>query len=392
MSTNLPFGDRVLKIVDTVVRQNSREKPADGLLRAELKRQRELSPETSRDVARAVFTIFRWRDWIDPSSPMRDQLTEALALQKRFEKTPESFSDEELLAHAVPEWIRGAMEVSSEWIRSLQSEPRLWLRARRGAAEQASFALGDCHIPSQKLLADCIEYRGSQDLFRTPGFHAGEFELQDLSSQIVGLVCDPKPGETWWDACAGEGGKMLHLSDLMQNKGLIWASDRADWRLKRLKLRAGRSKAFNYRSVLWDGGAKPPTKTMFDGVLIDAPCSGVGTWQRNPHARWTTTSEDVTELAAVQQQMLNTAAGSVKPGGRLIYSVCTLTKAETTEVATRFQDAHPEFAPVPFTNPLTNQPTDGNQLFLWPGDGGNGMFIAVWRREKKTGRQETKQT
>lgn len=392
MATNLPFSDRVLKIVELVVRQNSREKPADGLLRAELKRQRELSPETSRDVARAVFTIFRWRGWIDSAAPMREQLTEAIALQKRFEAAPESFSDEELFAHAVPGWIHEGMQVAAAWVRSLQSEPRLWLRARRGTAEQVSFALGDCERSSQRALADCLEYRGAQDLFRTPAFHAGEFELQDISSQIVGLVCDPKPGETWWDACAGEGGKMLHLSDLMQNKGLIWASDRADWRLKRLKLRAGRSKAFNYRSVLWDGGAKPPTKTMFDGVLIDAPCSGVGTWQRNPHARWTTTSEDVTELAAVQQQMLNTAAGSVKPGGRLIYSVCTLTKAETTEVATRFQDAHPEFAPVPFTNPLTNQPTDGNQLWLWPGDGGNGMFIAVWRREKKTGRQETKQT
>ncbi len=392
MATNLPFSDRVLKIVDAVVRQNSREKPADGLLRAELKRQRELSPETARDVARAVFTIFRWRGWIDPTSPMREQLVEALALQKRLENSPASFTDEELLAHAVPGWIHDAMETSAAWARGLQSEPRLWLRARRGSGEQVSFALGDCRVPPQKALADCIEYQGSQDLFRTPGFHAGDFELQDISSQIVGLVCAPKPGETWWDACAGEGGKMLHLSDLMQNKGLIWASDRADWRLKRLKLRAGRSKAFNYRSVLWDGGAKPPTKTMFDGVLIDAPCSGVGTWQRNPHARWTTTADDVTELAAVQKQMLQTAAGSVKPGGRLLYSVCTLTRAETSEVAETFHASHPGFIPEPISNPLTGHTTASNQLWLRPSDGGNGMFIAAWRREKKTGRQETKQT
>lgn len=392
VATNLPFGDRVLKIVDSIVRQNSREKPADGLLRAELKRQRELSPETARDVARAVFTIFRWRGWIDPSSPMREQLPEALALQKRFETSPASFTNDELLAHAVPEWIHSAMDVSADWVRALQSEPRLWLRARRGMAEQVSFALGDCRISSQPALADCIEYQGAQDLFRTPGFHAGEFELQDISSQIVGLICAPKPGETWWDACAGEGGKMLHLSDLMQNKGLIWASDRADWRLKRLKLRAARSKAFNYRSVIWDGGAKPPTKTMFDGVLIDAPCSGVGTWQRNPHARWTTTANDVAELASVQKQMLRTAAGSVKPGGRLIYSVCTLTRAETTEVAAEFQNAFPEFAAEPILNPLNETAPAQHHLWLWPSDGGNGMLIAAWRREKKTGRQETKQT
>src|SRR6185295_17316743 len=128
--------------------------------------------------------------------------------------------------------------------------------------------------------------------------------------------------------CAGEGGKTMHLSALMENKGLIWASDRAAWRLKNLKRRAARAKVFNFRSELWDGGAKLPTKTKFDGILVDAPCSGVGTWQRNPHARWTTTLDDVRELGAVQLQLLDRVAGSLKPEGRLIYSVCTLTRTE----------------------------------------------------------------
>src|SRR6185503_8199501 len=123
--------------------------------------------------------------------------------------------------------------------------------------------LGECWISGNPGLGDTLEYRGREDLFRMREFHAGAFEVQDISSQIVGLTCAPEPGETWWDACAGEGGKLLHLSDLMQNKGLIWASDRVEWRLKRLKLRAGRAKAFNYRSAIWDGGAKPPTKTRF---------------------------------------------------------------------------------------------------------------------------------
>src|SRR5436305_4189145 len=83
-------------------------------------------------------------------------------------------------------------------------------------------------------LANILRYDGEEDLFRTPEFHAGEFEIQDICSQLVGLLCAPKPGETWWDACAGEGGKTLHLSDLMENKGLIWACDRAEWRLQKL--------------------------------------------------------------------------------------------------------------------------------------------------------------
>src|SRR6185295_12507460 len=134
--------------------------------------------------------------------------------------------------------------------------------------------LGNCKRFGSGALADTLEYNGNNDLFRTPEFHEGEFELQDISSQAVGLICNPKPGETWWDACAGEGGKLLHLSGLMENKGLIWASDRAAWRLQKLKRRTARAKVFNYRSAPWNGEAKLPTKTKFDGVLLDAPCSG----------------------------------------------------------------------------------------------------------------------
>ncbi|MBI4627026.1 MAG: RsmB/NOP family class I SAM-dependent RNA methyltransferase, partial [Verrucomicrobia bacterium] len=155
----------------------------------------------------------------------------------------------------------------------------------------------------------------------------------------------PKPGETWWDACAGEGGKTLHLADLMMNKGVVWATDRSDKRLDTLKRRAARAKLFNYRTEFWDGGSRLPTKIKFDGILLDAPCSGVGTWQRNPHARWTTTPDDVRELAATQRVLLENVCGSLKPGGRLIYAVCTLTRSETTAVADAFTAAHPELEP-----------------------------------------------
>jgi 16S rRNA (cytosine967-C5)-methyltransferase len=224
-------------------------------------------------------------------------------------------------------------------------------------------------------------------LFKTPEFHAGEFEIQDIASQAVGLLCAPKPGETWWDACAGEGGKLLHLSDLMENKGLIWASDRAAWRLQKLKRRTARAKAFNYRAAHWDGGAKLPTKTKFDGVLVDAPCSGVGTWQRNPQARWATTVEDVKELAEVQKRLLAHVGPSVKPGGKLIYSVCTLTRAETSEVVDHFNQTQAEFQPLTLLpgalgTQASRVPTNAATLTLWPQDlGGNGMFVAVWRRK-----------
>ena len=121
---------------------------------------------------------------------------------------------------------------------------------------------------------------------------------------------------------------------------------------------------------------------------MDAPCSGVGTWQRNPHARWTTTPDDVQELAAMQQVLLNNVAGSLKPGGRLIYSVCTLTRSETTAVANAFTAAHPELEPSPLQNiagfgSADSANTNSAQVFLWPQKiNANGMFIASWQRKR----------
>jgi 16S rRNA (cytosine967-C5)-methyltransferase len=248
------------------------------------------------------------------------------------------------------------------------------LRARPGQA--AALAKSLFAAETTAFAPDAVRFTGTQDLFKTEQFKTGEFEIQDVGSQLVGLAAAPKPGETWWDACAGEGGKTLHLADLMQNKGVVWSSDRNAKRLDTLKRRAARAKLFNYRVALWDGTPKLPTKAKFDGILLDAPCSGVGTWQRNPHARWTTTPEDVAELAAIQRQLLDTVAGSLKPNGRLIYAVCTLTRSETTAVANAFTAAHPELEPQPV---LGKTP----QLTLWPHEfNSNGMFIAAWKKKK----------
>jgi 16S rRNA (cytosine967-C5)-methyltransferase len=269
------------------------------------------------------------------------------------------------------------MDVASEWLRAIQPEPKIWLRARPGQGKALAAKLGDCKVFGHGPLADILQYCGNIDLFRTSEFHAGEFELQDISSQAVGLICAPQPGQTVWDACAGEGGKTLHLCDLMRNKGLIWASDRAEWRLQKLKRRAARAGAFNYRVKLWNGGTRLPTKTLFDMVLVDAPCSGIGTWQRNPHARWTTTADDIRELGEIQTQLLDHAAAAVKPGGKLIYSACTLARAETSVIVKTFN--HSDFEPLPISNPLVAESNASSQTWLLPQQfGGNGMFVAAW--------------
>jgi len=353
------------------------------VLREALASRRAPTGEETREISRAVFSYFRWFGWLDRKRPLPVQIQYALELAQAFAERPNSFSDEKLIERAVPDWIREQLAVSPAWARAIQREPSLWLRARRGQGKALSEKLGTTW---KSPLPDAVLYLGKEDLYRRPEFHAGEFEIQDIASQVVGLLCAPKPGETWWDACAGEGGKLLHLSDVMENKGLIWASDRAAWRLQKLKRRTSRAKVFNYRAAAWDGGAKLPTKTKFDGVLVDAPCSGIGTWQRNPHARWTTTLEDVKELAEIQKKLLAHVAPSIKPGGKLIYAVCTLARSETAEVVEVFNQSQPEFKPMLLELPVTEQipklraPTP--EMTIWPQHlGGNGMFIAAWRRK-----------
>lgn len=359
------------------------ENPADKVLREHLKAERDILPSDARAVSQTVFKYFRWRGWLDSNAPLNLQIRKARELAANFSADPNSFSDATLMERVAPAWLSEEMEITPAWTRAIQAEPKLWLRAKPGQGRALCEKLGAAKL-EKTILPDAIHYKGEEDLFKREEFHTGEFEIQDIASQAVGWLCAPKPGETWWDTCAGEGGKTLHLSALMQNKGLIWSSDRAEWRLKNLKRRAARAQVFNFRTAPWDGGAKLPTKTKFDGVLVDAPCSGVGTWQRNPHARWTTTLQDVKELAMIQKQLLANVAPSLKPGGKLIFAVCTLTRSETMEVVADFNSRFAtEFEPMLLPEKICGGLPTAAAVTILPQDlGGNGMFIAGWRRVK----------
>lgn len=363
-----------------IIDQVSAEKPADYVLRGVLGADKDLPPADKRDISRAVFIYYRWINWLDKAASTQSRVASALDLQRKFDTDPSYFKTETLAARAVPEWVHSEIDLTPDYLRHLQTDAALWIRVQKEFAAALPRSLGNLAPSPSPLIPESrrdttLRYTGQTDLFKTSEFHQGVFEIQDLASQLVGYAANPKSTETWWDTCAGEGGKTLHLSELMENKGLIWASDRNTGRLATLRKRAGRAQAFNYRAVTWNGGPFLPTKTKFDGILIDAPCSGVGTWQRNPHARWTTTPNDVKELAEIQLQLLNHAAPALKPGGRLIYAVCTLTKSETTKIANAFTESHPDFIPDSVLG-------KGPQLHLWPHElNANGMFIAAWKRK-----------
>ncbi len=394
----------------------SSDQRADTALRFYFEHHRYLQPPAKRVISQTVFVYFRWLSWLDAKASPQKRLEQAVGMHERFTADAKSIKPEALAVRAVPAWLwdelsfppaadANAPSVASAkdgYLRQLQRDPALWIRARPGQGVALAKSLFACEFTDRT--PDALRFTGTQDLFKTEQFKTGEFEIQDLASQLVSLAAAPKPGENWWDACAGEGGKALHLADLMQNKGVVWATDRNGKRIDTLKRRFARAKLFNYRTDFWDGGSKLPSKMKFDGILLDAPCSGVGTWQRNPHARWTTTPDDVRELAAMQRVLLENVCKSLKPGGRLIYAVCTLTRSETTAVADAFTAAHPELEPVaveaggrtPDAGKSRAKDHDSTEAvppascvrppasgFLWPHElNANGMFIASWKLKK----------
>ncbi len=177
-------------------------------------------------------------------------------------------------------------------------------------------------------------------------YRDGLFEMQDEGSQLLSLLVDPQPGMTVIDACAGGGGKALHLAALMQNAGRLIAIDLDDRKLRHLQVRADRAgaKVHLILSAQRDEAAIARLRGKAHAVLVDAPCSAIGTVRRNPALKLSYTPERSEALSATQFKLLDSAALLVRPGGRLVYSTCTLLTKENEEVASRFLDSHAEFS------------------------------------------------
>lgn len=207
----------------------------------------------------------------------------------------------------------------------------------------------------------------------------GLVEVQDTGSQIVCAVVAAKPDETVIDLCAGAGGKTLALAAAMENRGALLASDTDRTRLSRLGPRAQRAGATLVETLLLNPGqeveALSPWQARADAVLVDAPCSGTGTWRRNPEARWRITEKELSRLAALQSRLLDIAAGLVRPGGRLVFVTCSLLDAEGKAQVDDFLARHPGWrAELP---PLPAGRVHGRGLRLTPShDGTDGFFVA----------------
>ncbi|MBS0441797.1 MAG: RsmB/NOP family class I SAM-dependent RNA methyltransferase, partial [Proteobacteria bacterium] len=229
-------------------------------------------------------------------------------------------------------------------------------------------------------------------LNRLEVFTSGAVEVQDEGSQLLALLLAPKRGEMVVDFCAGAGGKTLALGAAMRNTGRLYAFDTSGHRLAALKPRLARSGLSNVYPVQIAHERDERIKRLagkIDRVLVDAPCSGLGTLRRNPDLKWRQTPQAIAELRAKQTAILASAARLVKPGGRLVYATCSLLREENEAIAQAFGEAHKDaFRPLPVEELLAAAHVAGGAelvreglLRLWPQrHGTDGFFAAAWQK------------
>lgn len=297
-----------------------------------------------------------------------------------------------------PEWLQTALgALSAADIRALNEAAPLDLRVNQLTAsrDHVRAALGAAGIIAAPTRLSPLGLRvvGRPPLAQQASFRAGHVEVQDEGSQLVALLADARPGQAVLDYCAGAGGKTLALAGAMQNKGRLIACDISEKRLDRAVKRLRRAGVHNVERRALGPDAQPWLKRQagrFDRVLVDAPCSGTGTWRRNPDMKWKIGPTDVAELCAVQADVLDRASRLVKPGGRLIYATCSILPAENDGAVEAFLERHGDFRIVPVATVWATVlagdcPVEGPYLRLSPArHGTDGFFAAILERAAAT--------
>ncbi len=287
----------------------------------------------------------------------------------------------------LPEWAREeiSFSVDETFGMCMQRRPPLWLRVQGADPEKVREQLKGEGVESaiHPRIPNALMIRDPHvNLLTLESYRQRRIEVQDLSSQCIGLACAPSPGERWWDVCAGGGGKSLQLASLMAGKGLVNATDIRSSALDELRKRAGFASLSNIRAEVWDGATLPEKLAdSCDGVLVDAPCSSSGRWRRNPDARWTLAKKRLHELNRTQAALLDIAQGAVRPGGVLVYATCSLFDCENSGMVEAFLKKHPSFSPEPFPNPVTGILNDGLCRILPQDADCDASFTARFRKD-----------
>ncbi|MEJ5990707.1 RsmB/NOP family class I SAM-dependent RNA methyltransferase [Ramlibacter sp. PS3R-8] len=234
---------------------------------------------------------------------------------------------------------------------------------------------------------------GKPSLAKVDAFARGAVEVQDEGSQLLALLTDARRGQMVVDFCAGAGGKTLALGAAMRNTGRLYAFDTSGHRLDNLKPRLARSKLSNVHPAAIAHERDDRIKRLagkIDRVIVDAPCSGLGTLRRNPDLKWRQAPQTLAEVTKLQAAILESAARLLKPGGRIVYATCSLLRAENEDIAAAFTAAHRDFRRLSVQELLEGHKiaaaaslcsADGQDLRLWPHrHGTDGFYAAAWEK------------
>lgn len=392
---------------------------ADGVLSGFFRANPQLGQRDRAAVADAVFDVLRHRRWLEKlcheASPRRLLLAVLLKFQGLSTSAvaplanPDELewlkevrgSDASGLTEAerldLPDWMfhRLADQYGSAELenlgRALQSSAHLDLRVNtiKVSREQALTALAEAGIQAQPTpyAPHGIRLVGKPAINLLPIFKEGGIEVQDEGSQLIAQLVAPRRQDLVVDFCAGAGGKTLALGAAMDSRGRLYAFDVSDRRLANLRPRLKRSGLSNVFPQRIAGTRDAHVKRLAgkaDRVLLDVPCSGLGTLRRNPDLKWRTREADITEMAAKQAEILRFAAELLKPGGRLVYATCSLLKEENEDVVRNFLETHPGFQQLDAALVLAQTRVGldtGEYLRLRPDlHGTDGFFAAVLQR------------
>lgn len=256
-----------------------------------------------------------------------------------------------LVAESVPDWLHalGQRELGAAWpdeLHALNEPAKVVLRVNtlkttREALQRSLFENENINTEAPAGYPDALILAQRQNIFTRPQFRDGLFEVQDAGSQLIAPYLQVQPGMRVIDACAGGGGKTLHLASLTENKGRIIAMDTEEWKLDELKKRARRAGAGNIETrVIESSKTIKRLEASADRLLLDVPCSGTGVIKRNPDAKWKLSSEFIDNIKALQQKILHDYSFMVKPGGVMVYSTCSLLPSENERQVQTFLQQH----------------------------------------------------
>lgn len=398
------------------------DQPADAVVSAFFRKHRGLGPRERHSLAETTYAVLRQRllfaHLAQSGSGALERRLAALAWQgsDNFLRGALGTQEQKWLAevqsidraglpeklrHNLPDWLASALKNElgdGFWplVEAIEKQAPLDLRVNtlKAKRDDVRAALGEAGIEAEPTPYSPwgLRIEGKPALQKLDLFIRGDVEVQDEGSQLLAALVAPKRGEMVVDFCAGAGGKTLALGALMRNTGRLYAFDVSAHRLDSLKPRLARSGLSNVYPALIAHERDDRIKRLagkIDRVLVDAPCSGLGTLRRNPDLKWRQSPKSIEELNAKQRDILASAARLLKPGGRLVYATCSLLRSENEAIAQAFGEAHPEFEPLAAGPALAASQvervdelvTDAGHLKLRPHQHAtDGFFAAAWQR------------